>query len=328
MWPEALARNAWYARSPGFWASSLSTGLIPVSLLYAAIMKARRQRYLSNPSLSIRINLPVICVGNLTLGGSGKTPTTLLIARLLMDAGKNPAIISRGYRGTMEGRVVVVSDGRTIFHTPREVGDEPVMMARRLGNVPVLIGAKRTDAAKKAIDLGGVDCLVLDDAYQHLSIARDLNILCVAGERGFGNGRSFPSGPLREPLGAAAAAQLCLVNHYGPVREGIEDQLRDYGFAGRYIEVPYTLSRFESLADQTIVETEQLREKPVVAFCSIAHAQTFFSSLQACGIRIVARLAFADHHVYSPQDIAQIGQLAKGQAFELFEERQALGVIS
>ena len=228
----------WYRKDPGWIGVLIRVLLTPVSFAYQLYMTSRRYRFLLNPKQSQKPAVPVICIGNLTVGGSGKTPTVALIVRLCKSMGKHPAVISRGYKGEMEGRVALVSDGKKLLLTAAQAGDEPVMLAATFPDTPVVIGAKRVDAAKYALEKLEIDCLILDDAFQHLAIGRDLDVLCVNGELGFGNGRTLPAGPLRESLTAAKNAGLCIINHYGPPLEGIEQTLEQCGFSGPTIFAP------------------------------------------------------------------------------------------
>lgn len=311
---EKFAQRAWYDRRPGILASALSFALLPISWVYALVMRVRRIWY---ERTATHIRVPVISIGNLPVGGSGKTPTTMFIAETLLRLGRKPAIITRGYKGTAKGAIGLVSDGENLLMDAILAGDEAVMMAGRLKGVPIVLGAKRVAAARYALDRLEIDCLVLDDAYQHLAIARDLNILCVNGATGFGNGRVFPSGPLREPLWAARSADLCLVTSYSEADAPIEQTLRNAGYAGDIIDLPFVLTGFKQLDGQA-VSTDAVRGKRVLAFTSIAHPSAFDRSLRSMGIAPVISESFGDHFQYSAKDISKLDALAKGQGFEYY----------
>jgi tetraacyldisaccharide 4'-kinase len=187
-----------------------------VSVFYASGQRMRAWLYRQKIFQTRRLNCRVISIGNLTLGGTGKTPTVMMVADTLRCKGFKPAILSRGYGGQSRESVNVVNDGRQTLLSPEVVGDEPVMMAQRLKDIPVLTGRIRYETGKYAIEHFGADVLILDDGYQHLPLHRDLNILLCDATRPFGNGIVFPAGELREPLSAMGRADVvCLTRCRG-----------------------------------------------------------------------------------------------------------------
>lgn len=325
MWLETLAREAWYSHNPGGIARFLSFVLRPIAALYAAGMQFRNSRYQKSKSLCTDFDVTIISVGNIALGGSGKTPTTIFIARLLRKEGIKAAVISRGYRGSMEGATATVSDGKTILLTAKEAGDEPIMMAGKLPGIPIIIGASRVEAVRFALDHFDVECIVLDDAFQHLAISRNLDVLCINGDLGLGNGRVFPSGPLRERLTGVSRAQLCLINHYGEYSQDIEWTLRNVGFEGLVVPVKYKLSTLLDASGER-VETEYLKNKKGAAFASIAHPETFFNLLKSEGLNIQQNIAFSDHYQYKIEDFQRLSSLAKKKGFEYYVTTEKDGV--
>jgi len=186
------------------------------SVLYSFAQRVRAWGYRAKIFKTRRLDCRVISIGNLTLGGTGKTPTVMLVADTLRRRGFKPAILSRGYGGNSTEPVNVVCDGQQILLSPEAVGDEPVMMAGRLKDIPVLTGRARYQTGRYAIERFGADVLILDDGYQHLPLHRDLNILLCDETRPFGNGVIFPAGELREPLSAVQRADLiCLTRCRG-----------------------------------------------------------------------------------------------------------------
>lgn len=325
MWLEELAREAWYSHNPGGVAAFLSFALRPVAAIYAAAVQIRNNRYLKSKSLRNRFDIPVICLGNITLGGSGKTPSTIFIAKTLVREGIKSAVISRGYRGTMEGRVATVSDGENILLPAREAGDEPVMIAEKLPGVPVIIGASRSDAVRHVQSHFDVDCVVLDDGLQHLALYRDLDILCINGELGLGNGLVFPAGPLREKLTGVSRAQLCLVNHFGKYSENIEKDLRSAGFTGHLVHVEYKISEYKDLQGNQI-EKNTFDNKCCSAFASVAHPEIFFRLLKSEGLNIQQNVAYSDHYQYKIEDIRRFSSLAKEKGIEYYVTTEKDGV--
>jgi len=178
-------------RDPAFWwqpPGTVAALLAPIAKIYAAVAGSRLKK------AGHSVGIPVICIGNLTVGGSGKTPTALAVARLLIAAGKRPYFLTRGYGGELAGPVLV----DTTVHRAYDVGDEPLLLA---GVAPTVVAADRV-AGAEAIRAAGADVIVMDDGFQNPSLAKDLSILVVDGRRGLGNGKVFPAGPLRAPLDA------------------------------------------------------------------------------------------------------------------------------
>ncbi|MFE8032407.1 tetraacyldisaccharide 4'-kinase [Thiohalocapsa marina] len=268
--------DIWYGRR-----HPLARLLLPLSWLYDAIVRVRRRAYLKGWLTSERLPAPVVMVGNLTVGGTGKTPLVLRLVELLRAQGWTPAIITRGYGGRAEHwpqRVTPASD-------PDRVGDEPVLLARRSGCI-VVAGPDRVAAGRLAIELSSCDILISDDGLQHYRLARDLEIVLIDGARGFGNGRCLPAGPLREPPERLNSVDLAL--HKGGVGSGHRMQLHP----GELVNLRDP-SRRCPLSD--------LSGQQVYAVAGIGHPEPFFTQLEAAGLR-VERRPYPDHHRYRPQD--------------------------
>ena len=171
----------------------------PFSPIYSLAMRLRETLYRRGVLQSFRLSVPVISVGNLTMGGSGKTPMVQYLARLLQRHGFHPAVISRGYGGTANAKVNTVSDGSSVLLDAATAGDEPRFLAETLPGVPVLTGIVRRMPAQRAVEMGA-DVLLLDDGFQHLQIVRDVNLVLFNTDRLAGNSRVFPGGDLREPV--------------------------------------------------------------------------------------------------------------------------------
>ncbi len=192
-------------------ASGSRTGLIdnlvlllltPFAWLYSLALRLRALLYRSGILKTHRLPRPVISIGNITVGGTGKTPVTAYIARFLLAQGYRVAVLSRGYGGSLEGQTCVVSDGATIMLSARECGDEPYLLASTVPGLMVVIGTDRYAAGQLAMQQLSPDIFLLDDGFQHLRLHRDLNILLLDFSRPFGNGLTLPAGILREPLSA------------------------------------------------------------------------------------------------------------------------------
>lgn len=271
-------------RDPAFWwteTSAAATLLGPAAAAYGAIA-ARRMRQAGRPA-----PVPVICVGNFTLGGGGKTPAAMAIAKLLLAAGHRPFFLSRGHGGRLSGPL------RVAAHGADEVGDEPLLLARV---APTIVARDRPAGAIMAAQ-AGADVIVMDDGLQNPSLTKTLSIAVIDARRGIGNGRVFPSGPLRAPLDAQIdhTDALLLV---GPPTAAAERAVAP----GRRRGTP--LFRGELRAEPDAVAT--LAGKSVLAFAGIADPGKFFATLESCGIPAVIRMPFADHHRYSDTELRDL----------------------
>ena len=272
--------------------------------------RIRRRLYSRGVIAAERLPRPVISIGNLSGGGSGKTPHVRWIARWLTDRGSKVAILSRGYGRTTRG-VVWVSDGKRILSTCAESGDEPFLLASRLKNVPVLVGESRAAAGKACLDKVDVDLFLLDDGFQHLALKRDLDILLVDASRGLGNGLTLPFGPLREPPSHAKYADALVITKCRDGREG-EEAARKIPFPpGR----PVGLSGLITRGVVTMTGSERPLDppgRPVAAFSSLAHNDQFVRTLTSSGYDVRTFSGFRDHHRFTRSDIEKIFVSAKG----------------
>ena len=267
-------------------------------------MRLRRRRVERRPHLQRRLAKPVISVGNLSVGGTGKTPVVAEIARLLIDAGQRPSILSRGYARTdaAEG-VVVVSDSHSILASVDRSGDEPLMLARQVPRAVVCVCPDRYLAGTLAEDRFGCTVHILDDGFQHLELARDLDVLVTTiGE--IPNGRVIPMGRLREPKDAAARAHFLVVSDAtagAAASEAWALGIQQWCGAARTLAAPIPVGP----------EVPSVPQGRVLAVAGIAHPQRFFDALKL-SYNVVDAIAFADHHRYSAADVAAIE--AKRQA--------------
>ena len=274
-----------------------------LSGLYGRAARFRRAWYGRHPDRARRLRQPVVSVGNLVVGGSGKTPVVSALTSLLIALGERPAILSRGYGRRRSGTgVVVVSDRRSVLATPELSGDEPQMLARAHPGVPVLVSNERFHAGQKAEKLG---CSVhlLDDGFQHLQLARDINLLVVGGAD-LGE-CVLPAGRLREPLDAAAAADALLV-------EGSDDEAAAIGarlgVATTFRVVRrYDAPRFVQPFGDQVPSSVGRR---VVAVAGIARPERFFTALRTVGWDVVNAMTFRDHHWFTAHNIESIQRAA------------------
>ncbi len=273
--------------------------LYPLSLLYGAGVGARLAMYRAGVLKQKKIPAIVISVGNITAGGSGKTPMTVLLARFLRDRGEKAAVVSRGYKGTAKG-VSVVSDGEKVFMGPAPAGDEPFLMARLLKGVPVVVGADRVKAALFCVKNFAARVIILDDGFQHIRLCRDLNILLVDAGAGFGNMRLLPRGPLREPIDGIKRADLVMVKG-GPPGERESGIIRRYGKP--VLGFFYKPVGIIDIIKKSVLSPEEFRGKKILAVAGIARPEGFLKTLKGVGVDIVATVFHPDHYTYKPGDI-------------------------
>ena len=276
---------------------------------YGRITQMRRAWYDRRPGRRRRLHHPVISVGNLASGGSGKTPVVASLARLLRDRGERPAILTRGYgrRETTEG-VLVVSDGTRVLEPVSRSGDEPQLLARKVDGVPVLVSADRYIAGLFAERHFGVTVSILDDGFQHVQLERDIDLLLISPNDL--QERVLPAGQLREPLDAARYADALLV-------AGTEEEVKEVASALGHPTAFQVTTRFADLKGPRRTEegprrTQEGRDgNRVLAFAGIARPERFFNALRSLGYDVARELMFRDHHWYTPSDLAAIQQAAR-----------------
>jgi tetraacyldisaccharide 4'-kinase len=259
---------------------------IPFVLIYDLFTRLRNLLYDAGIFRAKNVNSTIISVGNISVGGSGKTPLTMWIAEYLLSEGKTAAVLSRGYKRQSKG-FVLVSDGRDIKTDVVTAGDEPFLMAAELEGIPVAVCEDRVAGAKKLIEIFSPDIIVLDDAFQHRRINRDLNVLII-NERDIETGmKIFPVGTLRESKNALKRADLILLNG-------------DFPEPGIKCDGSFRL-KCSSVRDINKNEFDP-GNKSFIAFCGLANNRSFFSLLSLNGIRVIHSVEFRDHHFYKMQD--------------------------
>jgi tetraacyldisaccharide 4'-kinase len=281
-------------RDPPFWwrAAGIEASLLaPVAAIYGAIAASRLSRE------GYRADVPVICIGNPTLGGAGKTPTALAVARMLKAAGEQPVFLSRGYGGSRRGPLVVASDQ----DRAADVGDEPLLLARA---APTVVAHDRVTGAKAA-HAAGATVIVMDDGFQNPSLAKDLSVLVIDGRRGLGNSKVFPAGPLRAPLDAqlARADAVVLVGEDAAVARA----------AAEARKLPLFRARLEP--DREAIAA--LTGRRVLAFAGIGDPEKVFATLREAGITVAATRSFADHHRYTQSDARELCRRAEADGLTL-----------
>jgi tetraacyldisaccharide 4'-kinase len=276
-----------------------------LSFLYGLGVRTRLFLYRRGFFTESQLSCKVISVGNITLGGTGKTPMVEYIAKLLSEEEMNVVILSRGYGGRMERSFGVVSDGNHILLSPEKAGDEPHMLAQRLQDVPILVGRRRDLSGQYASEHFHPHVAILDDGFQHMRVKRDVDILLVDSHNGFGNGHLFPRGPLREPFAHLNRADLFILtkvkdmSHCGEV----EKRIRAHNEGAIIFHAHYAPDYVEALYRGTRFQPEYLNERRITALSGIADPAYFRYLLELLGAQVEEEVVFPDHHVYSKRDI-------------------------
>lgn len=287
--------------------SPTKTLLYAFSLLYRLIIHLRNWLYDHNIFREVKLPCPVISVGNITVGGTGKTPCVIWLARMLREQGFKPAVLSRGYGSINSSPVNIVSDGNHILASSAGAGDEPYLMARSLQGIPIITGPQRILTGKTAINSFGADVLICDDAFQHRQIFRDINLVLLDSEKPLGNGQMLPRGSLREPITAlsrASAFILTRTNESAKTNVAIAKLAAAgntpvFKSAHRPVAaIKGDYSRQLSLAD--------LQGKKVCAFAGIAQPESFKKTLLSLGVQVISWDIFPDHHRYCLQELKNV----------------------
>lgn len=278
------------------------------SWLYRSAL-ALRNRHYDRPSAVRSVSVPVVSVGNITVGGTGKTPIVAWIAEQFQSMGRNPAIVSRGYGGAAGRGPVFVSRGGGSLCDAAQAGDEPVLLAASLPGVRVVVGSDRWAGAVAAA-ADGADVVILDDGFQHRRLARDLDIVLLDASNPFDNGRVIPAGRLREPLHGLARAHFVLITRARPDTEHsrIESEIRRHAPQATVLLADHRPRGFVDAEGHEVPTPGR-----AVVFCGIGNPGRFRDDIGRMGIDIVGFRAFRDHHVYTRAEIDELQQRASSQ---------------
>jgi tetraacyldisaccharide 4'-kinase len=286
--------------------------LAAVAGSYRGLLGAREWLYARGVLHSRALDCPVVSIGNLTVGGTGKTPAVELAVRTLIELGHRPGVLSRGY-GRRGGGVQVVADAASIRLDADEAGDEPFLLARRLPGVPVVVGSNRYEAGRLARERFGVSAIVLDDGFQHRTLRKDLEILMARASAPWGNGRLLPGGPLREPLTGLRRAHLVVATGAAGVGDAGEVAATVARLAPQVpvltaVHVPTEC--FESGA-MRFVPVAALKGARLLAFAGIGAPGGFRRTLAETAVSLADFAEFADHHWYTREDLAGLERRAE-----------------
>lgn len=281
---------SWWYAPPGWQAASLT----PLGWLYGGAVRLRF--WATKP---YRASIPVICIGNFTMGGAGKTPLAIHLARLIKRRGLKPAFLTRGYGGSLDGPVKVESNQ----HLASEVGDEALLLAR---HAPTIV-ARQKPAGALLIESEGADVIIMDDGFQNPTLEKNFSIIAVDAAAGIGNGRVFPAGPLRAPLAFQIARAGAIVSSGLVAGAGCEPAAIKAS-----ADLPFLRARIRPSS-----EPGWLNEAPVIAFCGIGRPEKFFSTLRELGAEPVRTVPFPDHYVFTEADAAALLKQADNLSAQL-----------
>jgi tetraacyldisaccharide 4'-kinase len=308
-------RSLFVSGRSSFLADGFSRLLRALSIPYGWATHCRNTLYDRGWLSQRRLSCRVVSIGNLTVGGTGKTPVTIAVTDALLAAGHRVAVLSRGYRRRSHAPRVLVSDGRNILVGPDEAGDEPFLIARRCPRAVVAVGSDRYELGRWVLAQCSIDCVVLDDGFQHRALYRDVDLLLLDATDAHGLQSLVPAGRLREPLSAAARATALLVTRVEasadaqPIVALIQQAL---GREVKPILVRFTPQGFVDAHNGTGVPLDTLTGQRVVIFSGIGNAGAFRTSVLRQGLIVVDEVVFPDHHAYTTSDVNRVRGRAEG----------------
>ncbi|MBN2517161.1 MAG: tetraacyldisaccharide 4'-kinase [Deltaproteobacteria bacterium] len=305
--------------------------LTMLSVLYSGVIGLRNHLYNIGLLNIKKLSCKVISVGNITVGGTGKTPMVIMLAQFLKENGYKPVILSRGYGGKRKQAINVVSDGKNIFMGPARAGDEPLLIAQSLDGVPVVTGAERCLTGTYAVEQFGADVVILDDAFQHRALHRDVDVVLLDRNRPFGNRSLLPAGTLREPLKALRRSDIVVLTGIeGSQMESSQRSLVE-GHTG-HVPIFDGYRRPKNIIKADMghkYPLDYLYGKKVCAFAGIAEPEYFETMITALSGYEAEFIPFPDHHVYTTEDIEKIKNISKECSAQLIltTEKDAIKLI-
>jgi tetraacyldisaccharide 4'-kinase len=306
--PELRLRRYWDRPD----APVVSSGLAALSAAYRLALAVRERAYHWGLLRTGRLPCPVISIGNITLGGSGKTPMAELVVRCLRELGAAPAVVSRGYGRATRG-VHVVADRAGVKLEPRAAGDEPVLLAEQLPGVPVVVGESRLDAARVATERCGATAIVLDDGFQHRTLYKDLEIVVVNGRTPWGNNRLFPQGMLREPLSALRRGDLVVVTN-PPDAAAVERTIRtirQHNERAQVLTAVYEVTDAHEAGSARREDAGGLAGRHLLAFAGLGSPRGFAETLATAGVRVAGLVEYPDHYWFTERDLGDLEAQAR-----------------
>jgi len=307
-----------------------------LSLFYLLAIKIRWLIYKYGLIRQFQLPSTVISVGNITWGGTGKTPAVIMIAKQLQEMGKRVAVLSRGYRRNRKHKkndILVVSDGETVISSPREAGDEAFLLAKNLPGVPIIVGKNRVRSGKYAMEKFASEVLILDDGFQYWHLKKDLEILTIDSLNPYGNGYLIPRGQLREPISHLSRGEIFLLTRTELVSRNVLGtlitELHNLNPKAIILETVHQPKCLESLLSGEKKGLNFIEDRKVVAFSSIGNPYSFEKTLENLSAKVVKIFQFPDHHYYSQKDLWEIeatckNVLEKGEAILITTEKDGV----
>lgn len=286
--------------------------LLPWSWLYGVIVRIRNYCYDIGLFNQKKLPCAVISIGNIVVGGTGKTPTVTTIAKLIHSSGLKTSVLLRGYKRKKGEEIVIVSDGKDILCSRDESGDEANMLSHQLSDIPIIVGKNRYHAGETAINKFSSEVLILDDGFQHRQLERNLNILTIDTTQPYGTGALLPIGTLREPMSSIKRADIIILTRTDATGNDITeirtqlDRLAPNTPILESIHKPTSLYRLNSKDNQTKNPLNELKNRRLLAVCAIGNPNAFVTTLEHQDPKSIDLVAFPDHHVYSESDIQHI----------------------
>jgi len=290
--------------SPGFLGEIVRAPLWLFAGIYRMGVKMRLDFYRRGWFHSHKIDIPVISVGNLTLGGSGKTPVVIWLAKKLAESGFKPAVSIRGFGARKEKEIFILNNPQLDISV-REVGDEAMLIFKKLKNVPVIVGKDRVEAGKRASELGA-QILILDDGYQHIRLKRDVNILLIDARRSIFKEKLFPRGRLREPISQVSRAQIIIFTRSDGAFPSWAEEVKKINPSAQFFQMRLVPKDYEELCS-----------KSAYAFSGICDPEDFFWLAESCKIKLVGKKAFQDHHFFTNKELKNMLREAKSKNAQL-----------
>lgn len=295
--------------------------LPPLARLYSLVVNARNRLYEKGFLESFSLGAPVISIGNITVGGTGKTPLVAFTAELLAEIGEKVCILTRGYGRDDSDKGILVSDGEKILTDVKKAGDEPFELAGKLPGKAVIIADKnRAEAGRWALEKFGITAFILDDGFQHLRVRRDLNIVCIDAMNPFGNEKPLPEGILREPLQNLKRADAIVITRANLSKniENLKLQIAKYNKDCSIFVSHNEFSSFVEIRDfykkqNSETQDSKLKERDSFAFCALGNPNNFFKQLRQENFKIALTETFPDHHFYTQKDVENLESKAKKQ---------------
>jgi tetraacyldisaccharide 4'-kinase len=295
--------------------------LLPLAWLYGGVGLIRSALYRIGLMRSVRFEVPVVSVGNLAVGGTGKTPMVDYIAKHYLARGKQVAVVSRGYGGSGAGEIGIVSDGKNILLSADVAGDEPRLLAQRNPGLIVVVAPRRGRGVRAAIDRFGAELIVLDDGFQHLAVQRDLDIVLLDAQRPFGNGKVLPAGLLREFPRALNRGHLFVLT------KAVFRDLPVLPLPGPTLVSRHLLADTAVSLDGQTRDLASLVSQRVAAFAGIADPESFFTNLRGKGFNLVAAIPFPDHVSYQHAEITRIVEAGRDADCLMTTEKDAVKLV-